>query len=436
MQSARGFAMDGEDTGPSIPRRSLLRGAAHGAAAIVTASAFGPTVSLLGRRAAAQEATQVRLTGAPSSPEESRLLEQVLQDFEAKFADIKVVWEPVPQQYAEKLQTDLAAGTAADVFYVDSLLAPDLAARGVLLPLDERMAGAGVRPDDFYAGLIEAFQWDGRTYGLPKDWSSLAMVYDPQAFDGVGVVAPPTTWDELRSVAQALLDAAGQAPIILPPDFARFIVFLYQAGGAVIGADGSVAIDSPQTQQALDYYYGLYADGLAATPADVGAQWPGDAFAKDLGVIVFEGNWMFPFLAASAPDKQFLIAELPAGPAGKATMGFTVSYSINAKTTEPDSAWELVNYLTGLEGMARWTDLGLAMPARPTLAEAWIARYPEREPYLAGGAYARPWQLGPGGQAIYQDANAILEAVFAGQTEIPDAVTQFAEKAAADIKIT
>jgi hypothetical protein len=44
--------------------------------------------------------------------------------------------------------------------------------------------------------------------------------------------------------------------------------------------------------------------------------------------------------------------------------------------------------------------------------------------------------LGPGGQAFFQDANAILEAVFAGQTEIPDAVTQLAEKAAADIKIT
>ncbi|HEX5992029.1 MAG TPA: ABC transporter substrate-binding protein [Thermomicrobiales bacterium] len=427
--------MDGEDTGPTIPRRSLLRGAALGAA-VVTASAFEPVVSLLGRRAAAQEATEVRITGAPSSPEESRLLEQVLQDFEAKFPDIRVVWEPVPQQYAEKLQTDLAAGTAADVFYVDSLLAPDLAARGVLLPLDEPMAAAGVRADDFYAGLIEAFQWDGRTYGLPKDWSSLAMVYDPQAFDRAGISTPPTTWDELRSVAQTLLDATGQAPIILPPDFARFIVFLYQGGGTVIGADGSVAIDSPQTQQALDYYYGLYADGLAATPADVGAQWPGDAFAKDLGIIVFEGNWMFPFLEASAPDKQFLIAELPAGPAGKVTMGFTVSYSINAKTTVAEPAWELVNYLTGPEGMAKWTDLGLAMPSRPDLAEAWIAKYPEREPYLAGGAFARPWQLGPGGQAFYQDANAILEAVFAGQTEIPDAATQLAEKAAADIKIT
>ena len=34
------------------------------------------------------------------------------------------------------------------------------------------------------------------------------------------------------------------------------------------------------------------------------------------------------------------------------------------------------------------------------------------------------------------ELSAILEAVFAGQTETQDAVTQMAEKAAADIKIT
>ena len=50
----------------------------------------------------------------------------------------------------------MATGTA-DVFYVDSLLAPDLSRLGVLLPLAEPMADAGVRTEDFYTGLIEAF---------------------------------------------------------------------------------------------------------------------------------------------------------------------------------------------------------------------------------------------------------------------------------------
>ena len=419
----------------SLSRRTLLKGTAAGTASLVAGSALGPTV--LHGRVRAQEKTTVRLSGNPSSPEETRLLEQVLAEFEAQFPNIQVDFEPVSQQYFEKLQTDLAAGTAADVFYVDSMPLPDLASRGVLLELDAYMSEAAVKPEDFYPGLIQAFQFGGKTYGLPKDWSSLATVYDPTVFSDAGVDAAPATWDDLRAAGQAVLDATGQPGIILPPDFARFIAFLYQAGGAVLNPENTqILIDSPETRQALEFYYGLYEEGLAATHSDVGAQWPGDAFAKDLGSVVFEGNWMFPFLEANAPDKEVGIAEMPAGPGGKATMAFTVSYSINARTQVADAAWEVVNFMTGPVGMKSWTDLGLAMPARPALAADWIAKFPEREAYLAGGDYARPWQLGPGGQVFFQDANATLEAVFAGQMDVEEAVTQMAADGQENITLT
>src|SRR5918912_860376 len=70
----------------------------------------------------------LRLMGWSSSPEEDRLLNDTLTDFSKQYPSIQVTFQPVPD-YATKLQTDLAAGTAADVFYVDSLLAPDLMKR-------------------------------------------------------------------------------------------------------------------------------------------------------------------------------------------------------------------------------------------------------------------------------------------------------------------
>ena len=70
--------------------------------------------------------------GWASSPEEDRLLNEVLAEFMTQHPSIQVKFEPVPE-YATKLQTDLAAGTAADVFYVDSLLAPDLMKRALLM---------------------------------------------------------------------------------------------------------------------------------------------------------------------------------------------------------------------------------------------------------------------------------------------------------------
>jgi multiple sugar transport system substrate-binding protein len=369
--------------------------------------------------AAAQDKTTVRLTGYTSSPVEQELFEEVLGDLQAANPDIELDYEPIPGDYFTKLQTDISAGTVADVFYLNDLQAPDLMAPGQLLALDDYMSASGVSADDFFPALIEAFQWNGVTYGLPKDFSTLAMVYNTQVLSDAGVANPPTNWQELTEAAQALLDATGQPGIMITPGMDRYLPFHYAAGAQVLSEDGSqIVFDSPEAAEALEFYYGLYRDGLATTPSDAGAQWPGDGFAKGLAAIVFEGNWMFPFLEENAPDLEFGIAEMPEGPAGKATLAFTVSFSAFVDTNVPDGAWTVIEYLTGNEGMSKWTSLGLAMPSRKDLSESWAAEFPERQPFIAGGEYARRWQFGVGGQAFNDEANTQLQGLFAGELDV------------------
>jgi multiple sugar transport system substrate-binding protein len=387
----------------------------------VLAAPAALAVATLGRgarSAGAQDQPTVRLTGWTSSDAENKLFSQIVQQAQTA-TNVKIDYQPISQQYATKLQTDIAAGSVADVFYLDSLAAPDFMANETLLALDSRMSEAGVKVEDFYPGLIKAFQYKGATYGLPKDWSSLAMVYNKKAFADAGIANPPTNWDELKAAGQTLLDKTGSARINIPSDPARYFAFHYAAGAKVISDGGTqIVIDSPEAETALSFYYGMYKDGIATTPADAGAQWPGDAFVKNLADIVFEGNWLFPVIQESAPDLEFGITEMPAGPAGKATLAFTVSFSIYANTKVADAAWDVTNYLTGAEGMAAWTSLGLAMPSRPALAQDWLAKFPEREAFLKSGDYAKGWQLGVGGQAFYNDATAELQALFAGQQDV------------------
>jgi multiple sugar transport system substrate-binding protein len=376
----------------------------------------------------------LRLMGFSSSPEEDRLLNEVLADFQKQYPSIQVKFEPVPE-YATKLQTDLAAGTAADVFYVDSLLAPDLMKRNLLLGLDDYIQRDKVDTGDFYPGLLKAFQWKGKTYGLPKDWSSLALEMNADLASSAGVTTPPSNWDELKSAAQKLTDkGAGVFGTVIPPELPRFGAFVFQAGGKLISDDGStIALNSPEGLQALDYYYGLYKDGVASTPADTGTQWPGDALIKKKAAMVLEGNWMFPAVQKDAPTMKLTIAEMPAGPKGKGTFAFTVSYSINAKTQQKDAAWFLVNYLTGPQGMQKWTSLGLAMPSRRSLEADWLSKFKEREPFLKSGAYAQPWQLGAGGQEINDKVvTPDLQAVFSGKMTSKEALADI-EKTGNDI---
>jgi multiple sugar transport system substrate-binding protein len=261
------------------------------------------------------------------------------------------------------------------------------------------------------------------------------MEWSADAATKAGIDQAPTNWDELKAAAQKLTDkSSGSYGTVIPAELPRFGAFVLAAGGKLVSDDGSkIALNSPEGQQALDFYYGMYRDGIASTPADTGTQWPGDAFIKKKAAIVFEGNWIFPAIKKDAPEMKFNISEMPSGPKGKATFAFTVSYSVNAKTQQKDAAWFLVNYLTGPDGMKKWTSLGLAMPSRKSLESEWLSNFKEREPYLKAGAYAQPWQLGPGGQEINDKVvTPDLQAVFSGKMTSKDALADI-EKRGNDI---
>lgn len=378
--------------------------------------------------ASAQSKTTVKLRTSTSSGAETDLYNQILADASAALPDIDIQNELVTADYITKLQTDIAAGTGPDLFFLDSLPAPNFAASGALLAIDDYMVQDGVAASDFYPGLIAPFQYGGKTYGLPKDWSALGTVYDTDALTAAGITAAPANWDDLKAAGQALLDATGSPRIMITTSFDRYLAFHYAAGASVISDDGTeITINSPEAETALSFYYGLYNEGIATTPADAGAEWPGDGLAKDLADIVFEGNWVVPFLTTGAPDLKYAVAEMPEGPGGKATLAFTVCYGINASTSVPDAAWAVENYLEGVDGMTKWSSLGLAMPTRPALADAWSQQFPDRAAFLAGGDYARGWAFGVGGQAFNDDVNAEIQALFAGQQDVKTTLERMEE---------
>ena len=144
------------------PTQSQPGTATSAPAAATSAPAAGAPTQAAGAAskpaAGAVPSGNLRLMGWSSSPEEDRLLNDTLTEFSKQYPSIQVTFQPVPD-YATKLQTDLAAGTAADVFYVDSLLAPDLMKRNLLEPLDDYIGRDKVDTSDFYPGLYKAFQW-------------------------------------------------------------------------------------------------------------------------------------------------------------------------------------------------------------------------------------------------------------------------------------
>jgi multiple sugar transport system substrate-binding protein len=380
----------------------------------------------------------VSLAGWGASPEEGDLLKQVLKDFETKYPNIKVKYEVIADQYMDVMKTRLIGGEGPDVFYLDAFEAPALIAKGVVEPLD-----GYVKPEfdvaDFEQPLLNAFKLDGKTYGFPKDFSTLAMFYNKKDFEAAGITKPPATWEELQDAAKKLTKKEGDKVVRygmgVAPELARQLFMVQAFGGKVSDDKGNAAFASPEGLKGLQLVIDQH--NVAKTsgePKEVGAGWGGEMFGQGKASIVFEGNWAIPYLANTFKDVQYGTAELPTVNGKKATMAYTVAYVMNKASKQKEAAWTLISYLTGKEGMKTWTSKGFALPTRKSVAQQLgYDKDPLRGALVAGAAYATPWQAGATLPTIMTNFNNQFVDAFLGKSALGDAMKKAQDTANKEI---
>jgi multiple sugar transport system substrate-binding protein len=388
----------------------------------VAALSIAAVAGSAGAATASEEGgTELRLWGGSSGTAEDAALNDLLAQY-AEMSGVTVTFEPQPDMDTS-LQAALAAGDPPDIFYVDSSRLPDLADAGALMPIPD---GAITEPDDIYPSLKEAFTYDGTWYCPPKDFSTLGLVYNVDMLEAAGV-EPPTNMEELAAAAEALTtdDVVG---LSFGPELARVGAFMLANGGYIVNDDVSqMTLDTDENRAALQYLADMFAAGDAAKPADLEAGWAGEAFGLGKAAMVIEGNWLVGTMAQDYPDVNWSVAELPEGPAGKATYAFTVCYAVANEAPNPDASWAAIDFLTGPEGAAAWTAEFNVMPARESLREGWLSDHPELEPFMNGAEYAHPWQFKPGFIDVITEFNTQFEQLIAGDTDVDSMIQDVTE---------
>jgi multiple sugar transport system substrate-binding protein len=373
--------------------------------------------------------TTVTLSGWQSSPAERQILETVLGEFEATHPQIQVKFEAIADQYMDVIKTRLIGDAAPDVFYLDALEAPLLMSHDVLEPLDGYLSPE-FDLQDFEPALLKAFQRDRVTYGLPKDFSTLALFYNQDLFRQANLTAPPKTWERLQEDAQTLTRDANrdgrpeQYGLGLTPELARHYFRLQAFGGRLTNRKGYATFASRRSLKGLQPIVDLYRrDRAAALPSDVGASSGSEMLGQGKTAMVFEGNWTIPYLKETFPDIEFATAEIPTLGRKKRTMIYTVAYVMNKKAKNKEAAWELIAYLTGKEGMKAWAKGGLVLPARRSvLAEFGYNTNPLYAPFIAGADYGTIWQAGETLPAIATHFNNQFLSALLGEQSLSQAM--------------
>jgi len=381
---------------------------------------------------------EVRLSGWTASPEEENLLQSILYQCSVQNPDVLVKYEPIPSDYWPKLKTMMGSGTEPDIFYMDIFQFPFFAQQDVLAPLDDYMAKAGVSRDEFLDTLINAFTYKGKTYGIPKDFNTLALFYNKDLFAQAGVDEPTNdwTWDDLKAASQKITKATGVPGFSVPADPGRFPIFVFQNGGKIMNDDFTdTLIDSPEAIEAGEFYTGARKDGWAIMPQDVGVGWQGEAFGKGQVAMVLEGGWMVPYLTNQFPDLKYGAVHPPAGPKGEGNLVFTVAYSVSANSKNPQAAMDAIACITSEDNQSRVLESGFALPSRKALQNAdYLKNNPVANTIFTGAAFATPFMWGTHGEAVNNAIQQALERVYLQDMSVADSFKQAAEEIRAALK--
>jgi len=354
------------------PRRRVLRQLGAGALAIAGATAG------CGRRDDPNGAIDFWAMGR-----EAEVVAELLPTFYARHPNVRVRVQQLPWTAAhEKLLTAYAGNSLPDLCQLGNTWLPEFSALDALEPLDERVAAAGIPRDDYYAGILDtnlmpAASGSGtRLLGLPWYVDTRLLFYRTDLLRDAGHTRAPRTWAEWRDAMQAIKrrGGAGNFGALLPLNEPDPLFALALQQGPLLNADATRgAFSQPAFRRALDFYAGIFRDGLAPAMNDTQISNVWDEFGRGLFAFYITGPWNIGEfrrrLPASAQDR-WATAPLPGpdGP-GVSTAGGS-SLVLFKGSPRKDAAWQLIAYLSETETMQRFHALTGDLPPRRS---AWRA---------------------------------------------------------------
>lgn len=352
----------------------------------VVAVALGLTMVLSGCAAATPEAPATTDTASltwmtrPDNQAEADVYAKISDEITAKGIGLDLTYSAGSSEgspYQDKLKTDIAAGTAPDVFWLPGTDIADFAKAGLIQNIRPEAAKTSHSDTDFYEGPMAALTVDPSTgqssndflWGVPRDVSTFAMYLNLDLIQKAGVEDPRDLaaagkwdWAAFEATSKAITQKGGTGVKGFGANswWANWGYFVHSAGGNFYNDDRTAcALDSNESIKGLTYLQSLYSKGYGV-PFGEDAE-PGFK-AGQVGMFM-NGRWATPG-AREITDFAWDVVSLPTGAAEGRNWQFWGAYVVNAKTANPAAAWKLVQELTSVDVQGQISELGANIPSR------------------------------------------------------------------------
>ena len=313
--------------------------------------------------------------------------------FNASQDEIQVNASTVPwAQYWDKLVTGLPAGSAPDIFSINALNVRDYAKNGYLLDITDLFDSGKVDVSKLAASAIAAHTVDGKLWGIPKDYDSIAVFYNKDLFDAAGVDYPSDdwSWDEFIEIAKALTDAdAGVYGVAVQPTGQQWgYDYIYGNGGAVFAEDGSCVVNSPEAVEAIQKLAdAILVEGVSPTVEDQVEISADTRFQSGMIAMTFNGSWQMG-VYADLFGESLGVAPLPIMKERK-TVSHSLSWVGASSTQHPEEVKAFLEWMGTYDAQAMTA--GVVIPAYEGCDQLWAEKYADYNTDAFLGAAAQGW---------------------------------------------
>lgn len=362
--------------------------------------------------------------GVPGGQEAG--LPEINQLFSDAHPEIKLEFNPMAPgtAYESKIQTELLAGTGADVVMAQGTQLTQQAKNGYFVDLSTQPWAS-----DVLDGIKPFVSYDGKLYAIPLLASGINLYANMDLLASVGVTTVPTDWPTFLDVL-GKLKAAGHTPLSIPDKqgWGGAMTFLMMGATLVPSSwnddfwNGTVK-DFDAWMPVLNQMVELEAKGFIDWKNELGI----DEFSQGLpnfqqGTTGFwvQGQWNLPDLNKQGMNVK-LIA-FPAGPAGSQPNVFVytgLGWAVNNASKVQSAALEYVSFFAQPEISLKYlTGDGGLSPFKGQESPALKGMEDFHPVYSAGRYYFMPTQTWFGGD-VQGTLGAQLQAMLLGQ-ETPE----------------
>jgi multiple sugar transport system substrate-binding protein len=369
-------------------------------------------------------------------------------EFTREHPDIEVRVNVVAYStYFDTLRTDVAGGSADDIFWVSNAYFAGYADSGRLMDIAETLG-----PDASAAwdpSVVNQFTRDGSLWGVPQlTDAGIALYFNADLLDASGVALKELLslrWslgdgDTLRPLlARLTLDTDGRSSATtgFDPERVRqwgynaandlqgiYLNFIGSAGG-VFSVGDRFAFENPQSAEAFTYLVRLINADHVAPPASAtndNGDFSRNQFLQGRMALFQSGTYN---LAAVADQAQFRwgVAMLPAGPKGRVSVTNGIAAAANSATKHPDAVRKVLTWMGSSRGNEYLGAKGAAIPAvlaaQPVYHKYWASRGVDVSPFFK--VLNGPRIPAPGGAGFAAGFDALkpyFDEMFLGRADV------------------